>query len=102
MRAGLTLQREGIRRLNSPTPAGAEEEGAGPGWGLPEGCSWSPGSTAYPVHDENLAHVQLLLQKFGCDGYRVEEAESPGEKGAGSQPWWRCAARVSSAGNEAG
>lgn len=33
--------------------------------------------TAYPVHDEHLAHVQLLLQEFSCDGYRVEEAESP-------------------------
>lgn len=33
--------------------------------------------TAYPVHDENLAHIQLLLQEFGCDGYRVEKAEAP-------------------------
>lgn len=43
--------------------------------------------TAYPVHDEDLAHVQLLLQEFSCDGYRIEEAESPeghGEKRASS------------------
>lgn len=30
-----------------------------------------------PVHDEDLAHAQLLLQEFSCDGYGVEEAESP-------------------------
>lgn len=37
----------------------------------------APQPTAYPVHDEDLAHVQLLLQEFSCDGHGVEEAESP-------------------------
>lgn len=30
-----------------------------------------------PVHDEDLVDVQSLLQKFGCDGHRVEVAETP-------------------------
>lgn len=61
------------------------------GTGLPEGRPWPTSAplaqplqpTTYPVHDEDLAHVQLLLQEFSCDGYRVEEAESP--EGAGEK-----------------
>lgn len=30
-----------------------------------------------PVHDEDLVDVESLLQKFGCDGHRVEVAETP-------------------------
>lgn len=30
-----------------------------------------------PVHDEDLVDVQSLLQKFGCNGHRVEVAETP-------------------------
>lgn len=30
-----------------------------------------------PVHDEDLVDVQSLLQKFSCDGHRVEVAEAP-------------------------
>lgn len=30
-----------------------------------------------PVHNEDLVDVQSLLQKFGCDGHRVEVAETP-------------------------
>lgn len=30
-----------------------------------------------PVHDEDLVDVQSLLQKFGCNGHRVEVAEPP-------------------------
>lgn len=30
-----------------------------------------------PVHDEDLVDVESLLQQFGCDGHRVEVAETP-------------------------
>lgn len=30
-----------------------------------------------PVHDEDLVDVEPLLQQFGCDGHRVEVAETP-------------------------
>lgn len=30
-----------------------------------------------PVHDEDLVNVESLLQQFGCDGHRVEVAETP-------------------------
>lgn len=30
-----------------------------------------------PVHDEDLVDVEPLLQQFGCNGHRVEVAETP-------------------------
>lgn len=30
-----------------------------------------------PIHDEDLVDVESLLQKFGCDGHRIEVAEPP-------------------------
>lgn len=83
---GCKVKRSGLASVRAP-----EEEGARLGGGfLKVDRGWPQQPTAYPVHDENLAHVQLLLQEFGCDGYRVEEAESPAgreEKGQGVQPW---------------
>lgn len=31
----------------------------------------------HPVHDEDPVDVESLLQQFGCDGHRVEVAETP-------------------------
>lgn len=33
--------------------------------------------TTDPVHDEDLVDVESLLQQLGCDGHRVEVAETP-------------------------
>lgn len=40
--------------------------------------AWA-GST-HPVHNEDLAHIQSLLEKFGCNCHRVKVAESPAEE----------------------
>lgn len=31
----------------------------------------------HPVHNEDLAHIQPLLEKFGCNCHRVKIAEPP-------------------------
>lgn len=36
-----------------------------------------PGTKTYPVHNEDLAGLALLLQLPAGDGHRVEEAEAP-------------------------
>lgn len=48
------------------------------------GCAWLPGPRsegagegAHPVHDEDLADVEPLLELLGGDGHRVEETEAP-------------------------
>lgn len=33
--------------------------------------------TSYPVHDEDLADAELLLQLLGCYGHRIEVAKTP-------------------------
>lgn len=35
---------------------------------------------AHPVHDEDLADIEPLLELLGGDGHRVEETEAPVEK----------------------
>ncbi len=37
----------------------------------------------HPVHDEDLADVEFVLELLGSDGHRVEETEAPVEKQAG-------------------
>lgn len=32
---------------------------------------------SHPVHDEDLADAELVLQLLGCDGHRVEVTETP-------------------------
>lgn len=40
-----------------------------------------PGEAAtHPVYNEDLAHVQPLLEKFGCNCHGVKVAESPAEE----------------------
>lgn len=35
---------------------------------------------SHPVHNEDLAHSEFLLQQFGGDGDRVEETKAPVHK----------------------
>lgn len=37
----------------------------------------------HPVHNEDFAHVEFLLELLGSDGHRVEEAETPVDKQEG-------------------
>lgn len=37
----------------------------------------APRAAPYPVHNEDLADAELLLELFGGDGHRVEVAETP-------------------------
>lgn len=37
----------------------------------------------HPVHDEDLADVEFVLELFGSDGNRVEETEAPVDKQTG-------------------
>lgn len=39
----------------------------------------------HPVHNEDLVDIQSLLQQFGCDGHRVEVAETPETAADGGQ-----------------
>lgn len=42
---------------------------------------WGP----HPVHDEDLADVELVLELLGSDGHRVEETEAPVDKQTGRE-----------------
>lgn len=37
----------------------------------------------HPVHDEDLADVEFVLELLGSDGHRVEETEAPVDKQRG-------------------
>lgn len=40
-------------------------------------------AATHPVHNEDLAHIQPLLEKFGCHCHGVEVAEPPGGETSG-------------------
>lgn len=50
-------------------------------WGNRWACMFFPGlpgqEVTHPVHNEDLAHIQPLLEKFGCNCYGVKIAEAP-------------------------
>lgn len=59
-----------------------------PSYGVPHHPGGSPSPSPagrYPVHDEDPAHAELLLEQFGRDGHRVEETEAPGDRGQGQR-----------------
>lgn len=35
---------------------------------------------SHPVHNEDLADAEFVLELLGCDGHGVEEAETPLER----------------------
>lgn len=37
-------------------------------------------ASTHPVYNEDLAHIQPLLEKFGCNCHRVKVAETPAEE----------------------
>jgi len=39
----------------------------------------------HPVHDEDLADVEFVLELLGSDGHRVEETEAPVDKQTGTK-----------------
>jgi hypothetical protein len=43
---------------------------------------WGPVTAAvsHPVHNEDLADAEFVLELLGCDGHGVEEAETPLER----------------------
>ena len=42
---------------------------------------WVP----HPVHDEDLADVELVLELLGSNGHRVEETKAPVDKQTGRE-----------------
>lgn len=40
----------------------------------------------HPVHNEDLADIEFVLELLGSDGYRVEETEAPVDKQKGRRP----------------
>lgn len=42
-----------------------------------------PAAGSYPVHDEDLAYVEFVLELLGSNGHGVEETEAPVDKRAG-------------------
>lgn len=39
----------------------------------------------HPVHDEDLADVEFVLELFGSNSHRVEETEAPVDKQTGKE-----------------
>lgn len=37
-------------------------------------------ASTHPVYNEDLAHIQPLLEKFGCNCHRIKVAETPAEE----------------------
>lgn len=37
----------------------------------------------YPIYNQDLADVELMLELLGCDGHRVEVTEAPVDKQTG-------------------
>jgi hypothetical protein len=37
-------------------------------------------ASTHPVYNEDLAHIQPLLEKFGCNCHGVKVAETPAEE----------------------
>lgn len=43
-------------------------------------CGPVTAAVSHPVHNEDLADAEFVLELLGCDGHGVEEAETPLER----------------------